>query len=100
MEITKNSRSQLRIQNIIFFVLSSIIVILLAWLSTKYNVESDWTKNNRNTLSNVTIKLLQQIPAPIKITTFIPEGNLLSNRQYIKELVEKYKKYIIRNYKP
>lgn len=93
MEITKNSRSQLRIQNIIFFVLSSIIVILLAWLSTKYNVESDWTKNNRNTLSNVTIKLLQQIPAPIKITTFIPEGNLLSNRQYIKELVEKYKKY-------
>jgi len=93
MEITKKSRNQLRIQNIIFIVLLSISIALLAGLSNKYNVESDWTKNNRNTLSDVSIKLLQQIPAPVKIITFIPDGNLLSNRQYITELVAKYQKY-------
>ena len=93
MEITKKNRNQLRIQNIIFIVLFSTVVGLLAWLSNQYNVASDWTVNNRNTLSDASIKLLQQMPAPVKITTFIPEGNLLSNRQYIKELVEKYKKY-------
>ncbi len=93
MEITKKSRNQLRIQNIAFIILLSISIALLAGLSNKYNFESDWTKNNRNTLSDVSIKLLQQIPAPVKITTFIPDGNLLSNRQYIKELVGKYQKY-------
>lgn len=93
MEITKKSRNQLRIQNIVFIILLSISIALLAGLSNKYNFESDWTKNNRNTLSDVSIKLLQQIPAPVKITTFIPDGNLLSNRQYIKELVGKYQKY-------
>lgn len=93
MEITKKSHNQLRLQNIIFIVLFSTTIALLAWLSNKYNFESDWTKNNRNTLSNVSIKLLQQIPEPVKITTFIPAGNLLSNRQYIEELIAKYKKY-------
>lgn len=93
MEITKKNRNQLRIQNIIFIVLFSIVIGLLAWLSNQYRFEMDWTESNRNTLSDVSIKLLQQMPAPIKITTFIPEGNLLSNRQYIKELVTKYKKY-------
>lgn len=93
MEITKKNRNQLRLQNIIFIILFSTVIGLLAWLSNQYNFESDWTENNRNTLSDASIKLLQQIPAPVKITTFIPDGNLLSNRQYIKELVTKYKKY-------
>ena len=93
MEITKKNRNQLRLQNIIFIILFSTVIGLLAWLSNQYNFESDWTENNRNTLSDASIKLLQQIPEPVKITTFIPDGNLLSNRQYIKELVAKYKKH-------
>jgi ABC-type uncharacterized transport system involved in gliding motility auxiliary subunit len=93
MEITKKNRNQLRLQNITFIVLFSTVIGLLAWLSNQYRFELDWTKNNRNTLSDVSIKLLQQMPAPVKITTFIPDGNLLSNRQYIKELVTKYQKY-------
>ena len=93
MEITKKNRNQLRIQNIIFIILFSTVIGLLAWLTNQYSFESDLTKNNRNTLSDVSVKLLQQMHAPIKITTFIPEGNLLSNRRYITELIEKYKKY-------
>ena len=93
MEITKKNRNQLRIQNIIFIILFSTVIGLLAWLTNQYSFESDLTKNNRNTLSEVSVKLLQQMHAPIKITTFIPEGNLLSNRRYITELIEKYKKY-------
>lgn len=93
MEITKKTRNQIRFQNIIFVFLFSTLIALLAWLSNQYSFTSDWTDNNRNTLSDVSIKLLQQMPAAVTITTFIPDGNLLSNRQYIKELVEKYKKH-------
>ena len=93
MEITKKSRNQIRLQNIIFVVLFTTIISLLAWLSNQYQFESDWTKNNKNTLSNASIKLLEQIPGTITITTFIPDGNLISNRQYIEELIEKYQKY-------
>ena len=93
MEITKTTRNHLRFQNVLFIILFSTVIGLLAWLSTQYRFESDWTKNNRNTLSDASIELLKQIPAPVKITTFIPDGNLLSNRQYIKELIKKYQKY-------
>ncbi len=93
MEINQSTRNQLRLQNIVFIVLFCVVTGLLAWLSTQYKFESDWTNNNRNTLSDASIQLLKQIPAPVKITTFIPDGNLLSNRQYIKELIKKYQKY-------
>lgn len=93
MEITKKSRHQIRLQNIIFIVLFATVITLLAWLSNQYKFESDWTENNKNTLSDVSIKLLQQLHAPITITTFIPDGNLISNRQYITELVAKYQKH-------
>ena len=93
MEITKKSRNQLRLQNITFIVLFTTVIGLLAWLSTKYNIESDWTENNRNTLSEASIQLLQKMPAPVKITSFIPKGNLLSNRKYIEELILKYQKH-------
>lgn len=93
MEITKKSHNQIRIQNIIFIILFSSIIGLLAWLSHQYRFESDWTANNRNTLTQQSIKLLQQIPAPVTVTTFIPDGNLISNRQYIQKLIAKYQKY-------
>ena len=93
MEITKKTRNQIRLQNIVFIVLFATIITLLAWLSNQYSFESDLTENNKNTLSKISIKLLQQLPEPIIITTFIPDGNLISNRQYIKELVAKYQKH-------
>lgn len=93
MKITKKSRNQLRFQGIIFVVLFSTIIALFAWLSSRYNYQADWTANNRNTLSEVSIKLLQKIPAPVNISVFLPEGKLMSNRQYVTELVKKYQRY-------
>lgn len=93
MEITKKARNQIRMQNIIFVILFTAAITLLAWLSNQYKYELDWTENNKNTLSDISIKLLQQLPSPITITTFIPDGNLMANRQYIKELVGKYQKH-------
>lgn len=93
MEVTNTTRNQVRIQNIIFVVLFLTVIGLLAWLSNKYHFNADWTKNNRNTLSEVSIKLLEKIPGPVTITTFIPDGNLLANRQYIEELVGRYQRH-------
>lgn len=93
MEITKTTRTQLRFQGIIFVILFFSIIAMLAWISSRYNYEADLTANNRNTLSAASITLIQAIPEPIKISAFIPEGNLLSNRLQIQELVKKYQKY-------
>jgi len=93
MEITTKSRNQLRFQNIVFVVLFATIIGLLAWLSNLYSVEADWTASNRNTLSEATIKLLEQMPEQVNIVSFIPEGNLMASRKNISELIEKYQKY-------
>lgn len=93
MEITKKSLNQLRLQNIIFIVLLTAIIGLIAFISNRYNFESDWTANNRNTLSDGTIQLLEKIPQPVKIISFLPKSKLLANRKYIIEFVAKYQKY-------
>lgn len=93
MEITNKSHKQIRIQGIIFIALFSAVVGLLAYVSYIYNYNADWTANNRNTLSEVTTKLLDNMQGEVNLSVFIPEGNLLSNRVYIQELVKRYQKH-------
>ena len=93
MEINKKSHNQIRLQGITFIVLFSAIIGLLAWVSYIYNYDADWTANNRNTLSEATTRLLENIDGEVKISVFIPEGNLMSNRVYIEELVKRYQRH-------
>lgn len=93
MEITSKNRNQLRLQNIIFILLFCTVIGLLAWLSLQYRFEYDFTANKRNSLSPVTIKLLEKIPGEIKITSFIPDSAMQSSHKYVRELVGRYQKY-------
>ena len=92
MEVTRKSRTLIRVQNYVFIVLFLAIIGLIAWLSTRYNVEIDWTKGGRNTLSEASIKLLERIDGPITVTVFATENELTSPRKHITELVNKYQK--------
>lgn len=93
MDISAKSRKKLRLQGIVFVVLFSTIIGLLAWLSHQYSYQADWTVNNRNTLSNTTIKLLEKIQGPVTITAFMPETEQQDDKLYIQNLVNKYKRY-------
>jgi ABC-type uncharacterized transport system involved in gliding motility auxiliary subunit len=91
MLVTKRTHLQARLQNTIFMVLLVIVIGLIAWLSTRYEIKADWTVNNRHTLSESSQKLLDELSGPITITAYASNDDNL--RQPIKKLVERYQQH-------
>jgi len=91
MQVTRTSRRQLQLQNLVFIVALLAVVGLLAWLSTRYSLESDWTRGGRNTLALDSRQLLDEMPDNVHITAFATEGNVV--REHIEDLVGRYQRY-------
>jgi len=91
MQVTRTSRRQLQLQNLIFIIGLLIVVGLLAWLSTRYTIEADWTRGGRNTLSLDSRQLLDEMPGSIHITAFSTEGSVA--RDHIEDLVGRYQRH-------
>jgi ABC-type uncharacterized transport system involved in gliding motility auxiliary subunit len=91
MQVTRSSRRQLQLQNLVFLAGLLVLVGLLAWLSTRYSYQADWTSSGRNTLSVDSRKLLDEMPGLIHITAFAREAQLL--RDHIVDLVARYQRH-------
>jgi ABC-type uncharacterized transport system involved in gliding motility auxiliary subunit len=91
MNVTRKTHQAVRIQNIIFTLLFCSVMGVLAWLSTQYSVQSDWTANSRNSLSSPSIQLLQKLSNPIEITAYVTKNDVI--RQRISELIRKYQQH-------
>lgn len=91
MKISRQSHRFIRLQNIVFTCLFVGILALLAWLSTQYSFQSDWTSNGRNSLSAPSIILLEKLDQAIEITAYTSENEIL--RRQIAELIAKYTRY-------
>ncbi len=91
MKVTKRTHLQATFQNSLFTVLLIILVGLIAWLSERYEVKTDWTVNNLHSLSEASKSLLDTMPDPIKITAYASQDNNL--RQDIQDVVERYQRY-------
>lgn len=91
MNINSKTKRQLKIQNIIFYVLLIVVVILLAKFSLKTNVSVDWTANNRHTLSETTTDLLAQLQDEITIQAFISTDN--DYREALESLFSRYQQH-------
>ncbi len=91
MKITRSSRHQLQLQNLIFIIGLLAVAGLLGWLSTRYNIEADWTTNGRNSLSADSRKLLDEMPGPVHVTAFAREAPAL--RDHIRDLVARYQRH-------
>ena len=91
MQVTRTSRRQLQLQNLIFVAGLLVVVSLLAWLSTRYTVEADWTRGGRNTLSLDSRQLLDEMPDTVHITAFATEGSVV--REHIQDLIDRYQRY-------
>ncbi len=92
MEVSKQSRRQLRLQTWTFVALFLTVVGLLGWLSTRYNIEADWTASGRHTLSEASSNLLKQLDGPVTLTSFSRKDDLSGLRQRTKVLVERYQR--------
>lgn len=90
MQITKKSRRQLQLQNLLFLLILLALMGLIAWLSTTYSFQADWTANQSNSLSQDSIQLLATIPEAVHITAFAREDSLL--RKQIRDLVGRYQR--------
>ncbi|HHQ13602.1 MAG TPA: ABC transporter [Chromatiales bacterium] len=64
---------------------------MLGWLSTRYNIEADWTRGGRNSLSVDSRKLLEEMEGPVHITAFARETPEL--REHIRDLVARYQRH-------
>jgi ABC-type uncharacterized transport system involved in gliding motility auxiliary subunit len=62
--------------------------VLLAWLSTLYPVQFDWTKDGRHTLSSASQEVLARMQGKIEITSYARKNPLL--RDAIKQFIGRY----------
>lgn len=90
MEVTNRTRWYLRLQNVIFVVLLLAMLGAIAWLGERYSVEFDWTANQRNSLTDESVELLQALEGPVEITAFASEDDML--RSAIRNLVSRYQR--------
>jgi ABC-type uncharacterized transport system involved in gliding motility auxiliary subunit len=88
MQLNRKTRLQLKIQSALFVALYVGVIGLLAWLTTQYYFTIDLTANQRNSLSNETIRLLGRIEQPVSVTAFVNPAN--ESKANIDTLFERY----------
>jgi len=91
MKVSRRSRILLRLQGLTFSLLFSASIGLLAWLSTQYVYQADWTAGARNTVSADTRRLLAELDEPVTITAFVRDEPQL--RRQIRDLVGSYQRF-------
>jgi ABC-type uncharacterized transport system involved in gliding motility auxiliary subunit len=91
MKITRRSRLLLRLQALLFAMLFIGIIAMLAWLSSRYVYQADWTTGARNTVSADTRKLLDSMDQPVSISAFVRDEGLV--RDQIRDLVGSYQRF-------
>lgn len=91
MRVTRKSRLRLRLENLVFYALFLGAIGLLAFLSTRYHVQRDWTVSGRNTLSEASQALLGRLEGPVAITAYAREDEVLRGR--VRDLVDRYRRH-------
>lgn len=64
------------------------LMILLAWLSLRFTWQSDWSRSGGNSLSEISIRVLQRTSGPLEITAYAPE--LPTLRDQIRRFIALY----------
>ncbi len=90
MRMDRRSRLRLRVQHALFVVLWTALVVLAGWLAQEYKREFDWTAGGRNTLSEVSQRVVERLQAPVEITAYARPDEMLRKR--IEDLVARYRR--------
>jgi len=91
MLVTHKTHRQAQIQHAIFLILLLSITGTLAWLSTRYNFETDLSESGRNTLSEASTALLNQLEDPVSITSYATEDENI--RTSVTSIIKRYQRY-------
>ncbi len=91
MKISPHKHQQIRLKNGLITLALLAVLGSLAWLSTRYTVQTDITANAGNSLSQASQKLLASLPDKIQLTAYIKKDQSL--RSQITQLVARYKRH-------
>jgi ABC-type uncharacterized transport system involved in gliding motility auxiliary subunit len=91
MKVTRRSRLLLRLQAFTFAILFIGIIGMLAWLSTQYVYQADWTTGARNTISDDTRRLLEGMEHPVSISAFVRDEGAMHDQ--ITSLIGSYQRF-------
>ncbi len=91
MLVTQKTQRQVRLQSTLFLILLLSVTAALAWLSTRYTFEADWTATGRNTLSEASTALLDQLKGPVSITSYATEDDNI--RRSVSSIIKRYQRH-------
>jgi ABC-type uncharacterized transport system involved in gliding motility auxiliary subunit len=91
MKISPHKHQQIRLKNWGITLALLCLIGALAWLSSRYSAELDVTRNNSNSLSQASQKLLESLPGEIRLIAYIKKDQGL--RSQIAQLVDRYKRH-------
>ena len=94
MIASRRLRVQLFAQNAVFAVLLVVAAVLLAHVAQRYAKQWDLTQNGRNTLSEGSRQMLQQLKGPVSITAYAGDRDpsLGDIRRQISDFVARYQR--------
>ena len=90
MKINRKLRIQLFMQNSIFVVLFLSLIGLIGYLSYEFHAARDITQSTRNTLTEGSVNVLNQMKGPVNITVYASADD--SYRKGIVDFVSRYQR--------
>jgi hypothetical protein len=89
MRVTRKSRLEVLVQNVVFTLALLALTGLLAWLSTQYIYQADWTHGHRNSLSPASVQLLKSLDQAPQFTVYAGDKGAL--RDNIRKYLSNYR---------
>jgi hypothetical protein len=80
-----------RLNDLLFHLVMIALVVLLAWLGSRYDRQWDWTRQGSNSLNPVTIDILRRTPGRLQVTAYVGETAKLRDR--ITRFVARYQRH-------
>jgi hypothetical protein len=77
-----------RLNDLLYYLLMLTILVLLAWLSHRFNQQWDWTHQGSNSLNPISVKIIQRTPGPLTVTAYVSDTAILRDR--IRRFVARY----------
>lgn len=84
------TRLRYRLHSILTGLLLVTLAILVAWLSTRYPLQADWTRSGRHTLSEASVAILERATDKLEVSAYAREQSDL--RRAVRRFVEKYRR--------
>ena len=84
-------KNQNLFQQLVGGVLFLAVLVMLGWLSVRYNVKQDWTFNQRNTISAASQQQLKSMSDPLRFVAFAYPG--APERASVQFFVDQYSRF-------